>query len=79
MAEFLPDPAEHYKPADNIVSLSGDAWARLYLNGTTLQELAEEGVVEMKRGSLEDASRILALFDEYRPESALLVPPHLHD
>ena len=41
--------------------------------------LAEEGVVEMKRRSLEDASRILALFDEYLRERALLVRPHVHD
>jgi len=79
VAEFLPDPDEHYKPADIIVSLSGETWAKLYLSSATLEDLAAAGEIEMRRGSVEEAAKILDLFDKYRPEKAVLVRPHLHD
>ena len=50
LAEFLSDPDEHYRPADVIVSLSGEAWAKLYLSGATVGELAANGEIEMRIG-----------------------------
>jgi alkyl sulfatase BDS1-like metallo-beta-lactamase superfamily hydrolase len=79
VAEFLDDPAEHYKPADLIMSLSGEAWVKLYLNQATVQELVKSKEIEMRRGSAEEAGRLMGLFDKYRPEKAVLVAPHLHD
>jgi len=79
VAEYLPDPDEHHKPADLILSLSGEAWAKLYLSTATLQELVEAGEVEVRRGSAAEAARVLDLFDKFRPEKAVLVRPHLHD
>jgi len=79
VAEFLDDPAEHYKPADVIMSLSGEAWVKLYLSQATVQELVKSREIEMKRGSAEEANLLVGLFDKYRPEKAVLVAPHLHD
>jgi alkyl sulfatase BDS1-like metallo-beta-lactamase superfamily hydrolase len=79
VAEFLPDPAEHYRSADVILSLSGEAWAKLYLSTATLEDLVKAGEIEVKRGTVEEASKLLALFDVYKPERAVLVRPHLHD
>lgn len=32
VAEFLPDPDEHYRDADLTIALSGEAWTGLYLS-----------------------------------------------
>jgi alkyl sulfatase BDS1-like metallo-beta-lactamase superfamily hydrolase len=79
VAEYLPDPDEHYKLADVALSLSGQAWAKLYLSQATVQELVDNKEITMKRGTAQQADRLIGLFDKYRPEKAVLVAPHLHD
>jgi alkyl sulfatase BDS1-like metallo-beta-lactamase superfamily hydrolase len=79
VAEFLDDPDEHYRPADVIMSLSGEAWAKLALSQATVQELVKSKEIEMKRGTAEEADNLISLFDKYKPEKAVLVAPHLHD
>jgi alkyl sulfatase BDS1-like metallo-beta-lactamase superfamily hydrolase len=79
VAEYLDDPEEHYKLADVALSLSGEAWTKLYLSQATIKELAESGELEMKLGTVEEAERLINMFDKYRPEKAVLVSPHLHD
>jgi len=79
VAEFLPDPDEHYQPTDVVLSLSGEAWAKLYLSQATVPELVEAGEIEITRGSVDQADHLIGLFDRYRPEKAVLVAPHLHD
>jgi alkyl sulfatase BDS1-like metallo-beta-lactamase superfamily hydrolase len=79
VAEFLDDPDDHYKPADVIISLSGEAWSKLALSQATVQELVKSKEIEMRRGTAEEADRLISMFDKYKPEKALLVAPHLHD
>lgn len=79
VAEYLPSPDDHYKSADVTMALSGAAWARLYLSQASVDELAAEGQLEMRRGSIAEAQALIDLFDRYRPERAVLVAPHLHD
>ncbi|MHC4757271.1 MAG: alkyl sulfatase dimerization domain-containing protein [Planctomycetota bacterium] len=79
VAEYLPDPDEHYKLANVALSLSGQAWAKLYLSQATVQELVDNKEITMKRGTAQQADRLIGLFDKYRPEKAVLVAPHLHD
>ena len=79
VAEFLPNPDEHYREADLTIALTGQAWASLYLNQITIAELVADGDAEIRKGSLEQASALFELFDVYRPERAVLVAPHLHD
>lgn len=79
VVEFLDEPNEHYKPADVVMSLSGETWAKLYLSQSTVLELVKRGEIKMTRGNAEDADRLFNLFDKYRQEKALLVAPHLHD
>jgi alkyl sulfatase BDS1-like metallo-beta-lactamase superfamily hydrolase len=79
VAEYLDDPDEHYKLADVALSLSGEAWAKLYLSQATVKELADSGQLEMKRGTIGEAEHLIEMFDKYRPEKAVLVAPHLHD
>ena len=79
VAEYLNDPDEHYKLADVVLSLSGEAWVKLYLSQATVQELVASKEIEMKRGTADEADRLIGMFDKYRPQKALLVAPHLHD
>jgi alkyl sulfatase BDS1-like metallo-beta-lactamase superfamily hydrolase len=79
IAEFLTDPNEHYKPADIIIALSGETWAKLYLNSASVEDLVKNGDLEIKRGTMAEAARLFDMFDKYRPEKAVLVRPHLHD
>jgi alkyl sulfatase BDS1-like metallo-beta-lactamase superfamily hydrolase len=79
VAEYLDDPDEHYQPANVIMSLSGEAWAKLALSQATVKELVNAKEIEMKRGTAEEAEHLISLFDKYRPEKAVLVAPHLHD
>jgi alkyl sulfatase BDS1-like metallo-beta-lactamase superfamily hydrolase len=79
VAEYLDDPDDHYKPGDVIMSLSGETWAKLYLSQATVTELVKSKEIEMRRGTAEEAERLINLFDKYRPEKAVLVAPHLHD
>jgi len=79
MRGYLDDPDEHYKPGDVIMSLSGDSWAKLFLSQATVTELVKSKEIEMKRGTADEAERLINLFDKYRPEKDLLVAPHLHD
>ncbi len=79
VAEFLDEPDEHYKSADVIISLSGEAWSKLFLSQATVQELVKSKEIKMLKGSTEEADQLINLFDKYRPGKALLVAPHLHD
>lgn len=79
VAEFLDNPDEHYKPADVILSLSGETWAKLALSEATVQQLVDNKEITMTRGTAKEADKLINLFDKYRPEKAVLVAPHLHD
>ena len=78
-AEFFDEPDEHYKPADIVVSLSGETWSKLFLSQAIVQELVKSKEIKMLKGSTEEANKLINLFDKYRPEKAVLVAPHLHD
>jgi alkyl sulfatase BDS1-like metallo-beta-lactamase superfamily hydrolase len=79
VAEYLEDPDEHYKPGDVIMSLTGEAWAKLYLSQATVLELVKSEEIEMRRGTAKEAEHLIGLFDKYKQEKAVLVAPHLHD
>ena len=79
VAEFLDEPEQHYKPADVIMSLTGEAWAKLFLSQATVSELVKDKEIEIKQGTVQQAEQLINLFDRYKPEKALLVTPHLHD
>ncbi len=54
-------------------------WIKLYLNQATVQELVKSKEIDMKWGTMEEAERLIGLFDRYRPEKAVIIAPHLHD
>jgi len=79
IAEYVEEPEAYYKPADIVIAMSGETWAKLYLNANSVEDLVKTGDVKIERGTGEEVSRLLAMFDEYHPEKAVLIRPHLHD
>jgi hypothetical protein len=59
--------------------ICNDAWTKLHRSQATVQQLVKSREIRIKRGTAEEAGRLIDLFDKYRPERALLVAPHLHD
>jgi alkyl sulfatase BDS1-like metallo-beta-lactamase superfamily hydrolase len=79
VAEYLPDPEKHYRTADLVIALTGQAWARLYLSQASVQDVAEAGELHVAKGTVEEVAALFEMFDRYSPEKAVLVAPHLHE
>lgn len=78
VAEFLKDPDQHYKRPDIVLSMSGDTWARLYLNKTDLASLIKAGEANVLKGDARTASQLLDLFDVFSAARSITVPPAYH-
>ena len=76
VAEFVPDPDAYQRKPDVILSMSGEAWVKLYLSQATPAALIKSGEIKVKYDATE-AARLLDLFDRYQPEKAVVVPPAL--
>lgn len=74
IAEFVADPAKHYRPADIAATVDAKTWAAMYLNAVTLDEAAKSGGVKMAKGSLEDLKAVMDLFDKFDPAKNYTVP-----
>jgi alkyl sulfatase BDS1-like metallo-beta-lactamase superfamily hydrolase len=74
IAEFVADPAKHYRPADITATIDAKTWAALYLNSTTVEEAAKSGGLKMTKGSLEDLKAVMDLFDKFDPAKNYTIP-----
>ncbi|MCL6259846.1 MBL fold metallo-hydrolase [Aquiflexum sp. TKW24L] len=74
IAEFVPNPAKHYRPADLTCTVDTKTWADLYLNATTLDEASKSGGVKMTKGSVEDLKAVMDLFDKFDPAKNYTIP-----
>lgn len=74
IAEFVPNPAKHYRPADLAFTVDTKTWADLYLNASTLDEAAKSGGVKMTKGSLEDLKAIMDFFDKFDLATNFTIP-----
>ena len=77
IAEFVPNPATHYRPADLTCTVDTKTWADLYLNATTLDEAAKSGGVKMTKGSMEDLKAVMDLFDKFDPAKNYTIPMNM--
>lgn len=74
VAEFIPEPDRYqYKP-DLTLAMTGETWAKLYLSLATPEDLIQSGAVTVT-GDAAEAARLINLFDRYRPERAVVIPP----
>jgi len=78
VAEFLPDPARHYRQPDVSILMGGESWAKLYLNQTDLESLVAAGDAKVTKGDLQSAVMLLDLFDAFAPAKNFTVP-QAHD
>jgi len=74
IAEYLTDPADHYKKADFVLQLDGETWAKLYLSEVGLAEAIDSKAVELKQGNREELVEIFAMFDRYEPAKNIKIP-----
>jgi len=78
VAEFLPEPAKYFRPADLALSMDGPAWARLYVNQSELGAEIKAGNVRITHGDAATAEQVMGLFDRFEPARNVTIPP-LHD
>jgi len=74
IAEFVSDPAKHYRAADISATVDAKTWAALYLNGITPDDAAKSGGLKMTRGSLEDLKTVMDLFDKFDSSKNYTIP-----
>jgi len=76
IAEFVPDPDKYQHKPDVTVSMSGETWVKLYLSAATPEDLIKKGEIKVT-GNATEAAKLLNLFDRYKPEKAMVIPPAL--
>jgi len=74
IAEFVPDPDKYQHKTDVTVSMSGETWVKIYLSLATPEDLIKKGEIKVK-GNATEAAQLLNLFDRYKPEKAVVIPP----
>jgi ubiquinone biosynthesis protein UbiJ len=74
VAEYVAQPDNYQRKADVTLSMSGETWVKLYLSQATAGELIQSGAIRVTGDSAE-AARVLDLFDRYKPEKAVVIPP----
>ena len=76
VAEFVADPDQYGRKADITLAMTGQTWAKLYLSQATPEELIKNGEINVQ-GSATEAAKLINLFDRYRPEKAVVIPPQV--
>ncbi len=74
IAEFLPDPADHYQEADFVLELDSATWARLYLSEIDLAEAIDSDAVQLKQGNEDELAQTFAMFDRFEPAKNIKIP-----
>jgi len=74
VAEFVPDPDRYQREPDITLAMTGETWVKIYLSQATPEELIKSGEIKVK-GEAAEAARLINLFDRYRPEKAVVIPP----
>jgi alkyl sulfatase BDS1-like metallo-beta-lactamase superfamily hydrolase len=74
VAEFIAQPEKYDKETDITLTMSGETWAKIYLSQATPEALVESGAVKVD-GDAAEAVRVLNLFDRYKPQKAVVIPP----
>jgi len=74
IAEFVPNPDSYGRKADVTLSMRGDTWVKVYLSQSTPEDLIKSGEIKVE-GDATQAAQLLNLFDRYKPEKAVVIPP----
>lgn len=63
VVEYIEVPEKYYRKADYKIVLTRETWGKLYLKKSTLEQLADSGVLKVS-GSLNECSKLLQLFED---------------
>jgi len=74
VAEFVAVPDKYHRQPDITLAMTGEAWVQLYLSQATPEDLIENGDIKVT-GDANEAARLINLFDRYKPEKAVAIPP----
>jgi alkyl sulfatase BDS1-like metallo-beta-lactamase superfamily hydrolase len=74
IAEFISEPDDYARQPDITLALSGESWAGLYLSQATTADMITSGDIKVT-GDPDEAARLIALFDRFEPEQAVVIPP----
>jgi alkyl sulfatase BDS1-like metallo-beta-lactamase superfamily hydrolase len=75
VAEFIENPDAYSRKPDIVLKLSGEAWARIYLSAEPMGRLLQGDDIAVTKGDRAEAAKVLAVFDRYSPERAVVIPP----
>lgn len=75
VAEFIQNPDAYPRKPDIVLKLSGEAWARIYLSAEPIDRLLQGDGIAVTKGDRAEAAKVLAVFDRYSPERAVVIPP----
>jgi hypothetical protein len=54
--------------------MSPEAWTKIYLSKALPQDLIKNGEIKVT-GDGDEAARVLNVFDRYKPEKTVVIPP----
>jgi len=74
VAEFVPSPEIYYREPDLTIAMTGETWAKVYLSQATPEDLIGNGDIKVS-GDAAEAAHLINLFDRYKPEKAVVIPP----
>lgn len=75
VVEFIPTPADYYRPADAVLELASKTWAGLYLGALGLDEAIAAGDVVLAKGDRAVVVAAFDMFDRLDPATNSTVPP----
>jgi len=64
----------YQRKPDVTLAMNGETWVQLYFSRATPEELIEHGEIKVT-GNVAEAARLINLFDRYRPEKTVVIPP----
>lgn len=74
VAEFVPELDSYQRKPDVTLAMTGHTWVKLYLSQALPEDLIKSGEIKVT-GDAAEAARLINLFDRYRPEKAVVIPP----
>jgi alkyl sulfatase BDS1-like metallo-beta-lactamase superfamily hydrolase len=67
VVEYIENPRRYYRKPDFTLTLTREVWAKLYLNQSTVKQLAGANALKVT-GDAAACDRVLELFDSFNPE-----------
>ena len=74
VAEFVAEPDGYQRKPDVTLAMSGETWTKLYLSQAMPEDLIKAAEIKVT-GDAVEAARLINLFDRYKPEKAVAIPP----